>query len=132
MELGFVVIQKACLIKTCLTDYGSGARLINLIKRRRLIMDTQDNNSESIMTVDEDGDKIWRDEDDNYHREDGPAIEHAIGLKSWYIHGVRHREDGPAVVWSDGKEAWFIDGKLYPEDSLMVQLLKEKICRSQC
>ncbi len=33
-----------------------------------------------------------------YHREDGPAIEHSNGKREWYLHGIRHRETGPAVV----------------------------------
>ena len=37
-----------------------------------------------------------------YHREDGPAIEHTDGTKSWYINNKCHREDGPAIECTDG------------------------------
>jgi hypothetical protein len=42
-----------------------------------------------------DGTKQWW-LNGKYHREDGPAIEHANGDKEWYLNGKRHREDGPA------------------------------------
>jgi hypothetical protein len=47
--------------------------------------------------------------DDQYHREDGPAIETASGDKFWYINGKLHREDGPAVEYYSGTKAWYLD-----------------------
>ena len=44
-----------------------------------------------------------------YHREDGPAIEHHDGTKYWFFHGERHRLDGPAVMRSTGKTKWWIN-----------------------
>lgn len=45
------------------------------------------------------------------HREDGPAIIEASGLKHWYLNGECHREDGPAVEWPDGPKTWFLNGE---------------------
>jgi len=64
----------------------------------------------SKMTIDEDGDKIWKLLNGEYHREDGPAIEYHNGDKNWYLNGEKHREDGPAMEWSNGDKKWFISG----------------------
>jgi hypothetical protein len=85
----------------------------------------------SVLTTDKDGTKVWRNKNGDLHREDGPAIIWASGDKEWWLNGRRHREDGPAIEWANGKKTWYINGKFYPENSLMVQLLKEKICRNQ-
>jgi len=44
------------------------------------------------------------------HREDGPAIERADGVKEWYLNGKRHRLDGPAVEDVNGFHVWYING----------------------
>ena len=48
------------------------------------------------------------------HRENGPAIEWAIGYDdgyyAWYINGQCHREDGPAVERNTGCKEYWIDG----------------------
>ena len=62
------------------------------------------------------GNKYWYNEEREYHREDGPAIEYVNGNKYWYINGKRHREDGPAVKYEDGSKAWYLNGKLHRED----------------
>ncbi len=57
------------------------------------------------------GDKFWY-KDDQLHREDGPAIEFALGRsKWWYKYGKIHREDGPAVENFDGINIWYYHGK---------------------
>ena len=55
--------------------------------------------------------KFWYNSQNQFHRDDGPAIEWANGTKSWYINGNLHREDGPAIEWINGGEAWYINGK---------------------
>jgi hypothetical protein len=42
---------------------------------------------ESKCTINNNGDKIWRNEMGEFHREDGPAIEYANGNKEWYRDG---------------------------------------------
>lgn len=60
--------------------------------------------------------------DDQYHREDGPALEFADGTKIWYINGECHREDEPAVENADGsKHWWYLNGKRHREDGPAVE-----------
>ena len=47
------------------------------------------------------------------HREDGPAIEWANGVKAWYLHGKQHREDGPAYEGEDGYKEWWLNDNYY-------------------
>ena len=51
--------------------------------------------------TDSDG-TCYYNEQDQRHREDGPAIERPDGSKYWYVNGKRHREDGPAYEDADG------------------------------
>jgi len=61
------------------------------------------------------GDKSWF-QDNQLHREDGPAIEWADGSMRWYQNGILHRLDGPAVVWTNGPTYWYINGKHLTEE----------------
>ncbi len=66
-----------------------------------------------------DGTKYWFKEG-LFHREDGPAIEHANGTKQWFKEGRWHREDGPAIEspiritaeFSVLQKTWYLEGKL--------------------
>ena len=58
---------------------------------------------------------------DEYHREDGPAVEGFNGCKFWYINGKAHREDGPAVQGSNGCKQWYINGRCHREDGPAVE-----------
>ena len=51
---------------------------------------------------------------DELHREDGPAIVRPDGSEEWYRNGMRHRDDGPAIIHPDGKEEWYRNGKAIP------------------
>ena len=53
-----------------------------------------------------------------YHREDGPAIEWANGIKKWYLNGKLNREDGPAVEFPNCYKEWYLNGKRHMRDSL--------------
>jgi hypothetical protein len=57
-----------------------------------------------------------------YHREDGPAIEHANGSKYWRLNGKLHREDGPAIEYADGRKEWWKNDKLHREDGPAIEL----------
>jgi len=62
--------------------------------------------------VDKDGNKSWRNEKGELHREDGPAEELSNGSQFWWINGLRHREDGPAMEYvASGIKHWYINGK---------------------
>ncbi len=56
----------------------------------------------------------WWYHNDKLHREDGPAVECANG-KWWYSNGKCHREGGPAVEWANGDKEWFLNDKLLTE-----------------
>jgi len=47
------------------------------------------------------------------HRDDGPAVECASGLKCWYQNGKLRRYDGPVIECPDGsKDWWYQNGKI--------------------
>ena len=56
------------------------------------------------------GNKWWY-LNDQFHREDGPAIVYANGVKKWFLNDKRHREDGPAIEYADGKFRWYLNDK---------------------
>lgn len=68
------------------------------------------------VTVDKDCTTRWYNEDNELHREDGPAVEHSDRHKYWYLNGKRHREDGPAVEYTDGYKSWYINDKQLTEE----------------
>ncbi len=53
---------------------------------------------------------------DEWHREDGPALEYTDGHNAWFLNGKRHREDGPAIECANGSKAWWLNGKQLTED----------------
>ena len=62
--------------------------------------------------IDKYGTKRWLNSLGQFHREDGPAIEHDNGIKFWYKNGLHHREDGPAVQYAySGHIEWWIVGR---------------------
>ena len=65
----------------------------------------------SELKIDQYGNKFWRNEKGQAHREDGPAKEWNDGDKSWWINGLRHREDGPAIEYANGRKYWYYHGK---------------------
>jgi len=71
--------------------------------------------------IDEDGDKYWYNDHDEYHREDGPAVEYADGSKWWYINNELHREDGPAIEYINGSKWWYINGNRHREDGPAIE-----------
>ena len=105
---------------------------------------------ESKLTIDEDGNKIWKlpsgdfhKEDgpaieyiggdkhlflnDKIHRENGPAVEYINGYKAWYINGQYHREDGPAVEYASGAKRWCLNGKQYTENEYKYEMRSRKL-----
>ncbi len=68
------------------------------------------------------GDIRYFNELNNFHREDGPAVEFISGSKVWYINGLCHRADGPAVVWHTGyRSYWLMDKEFSYEDWLAIK-----------
>jgi len=58
--------------------------------------------------TDEYDNKFWYDENGNYHREDGPAIEESNGEFTWFWHGKNHRDNGKDVSDND---YWYFNNK---------------------
>ena len=69
-----------------------------------------------ILTIDENGDKYWRNKEGELHRIDGPAAEYSDGRKEWHKNGKLHRIDGPAIECSDGRKEWYQMGKRHRID----------------
>lgn len=67
--------------------------------------------TEVYMKTDKYGHRFWYNQDDQLHREDGPAIEYANGTKEWWLNGQLHREDGPACEYADGTKEWWLNGQ---------------------
>ena len=64
----------------------------------------------------------WKNEKNELHREDGPAIEYANGDRYYYINDKLHREDGPAVDYSNGYyKAYYINGNRHNENGPAVE-----------
>lgn len=69
-----------------------------------------------------DGTIVYRDENGELHREDGPAVIGVGGHEAWMRHGYRHREDGPAIVDPrEGYREWWVDGELHREDGPAIE-----------
>ena len=68
-------------------------------------------------TIDQYGNKEWRNEYGLLHRdEDLPAIEFANGTKEWYQNGHLHRLTGPAVTLANGHKEWWVEDRSYTEE----------------
>jgi hypothetical protein len=63
---------------------------------------------DSTKSINQYGDKIWKNEIGEYHRLDGPAIIRKNGSQYWYINDKSHRLDGPAYIGADGTQEWWI------------------------
>ena len=75
------------------------------------------NNKDEPTEIDLYGNKYWKNDKGEYHREDGPAIERVEGMKVWYVNGRHHRLDGPARIFPGGNVIeWFINGFFYRLD----------------
>lgn len=80
------------------------------------------------VTVDNEGTKRWYNEQDQFHREDGPACEWADGTKWWYLNDKLHREDGPAIERADGTKSWCLNGKQLTEAQFNTRTKKQPTC----
>ncbi len=64
--------------------------------------------------------------DGDFHRLDGPAVEYKNGTKYWYQNGYLHRLDGPAIATADGIKSWYINGEKYSEQEWFEALTLEQ------
>jgi len=72
--------------------------------------------NQSICETDRFRNKRWL-YNDQYHREDGPALEYNNGDKCWYLYGKLHRLDGPAIDWAYIAKEWHYHGEWIDCDS---------------
>ena len=79
-----------------------------------------------ILTIDENGDKYWRNKEGELHRIDGPAIEYGDGTKEWHKNGKLHRIDGPAVEYSNGIKHWYQNGVLHRTKEAFFEALNDE------
>jgi len=63
-----------------------------------------------ICEISSTGNKWWY-LNNQYHREDGPAVEYSDGSTLWYHYGQLHRLDGPAEDYANGNKYWWYQGK---------------------
>jgi len=61
------------------------------------------------------GNKIYRDENEDYHNTTGPALITTIS-ESWYKHGKLHNVHGPAVEKTNGHKEYWIEGERVTEE----------------
>ena len=81
------------------------------------------NNSGKQPYVTSRGSKHWYNNDGQYHRLDGPAIEWSDGSKSWCVNGKLHRLDGPAFEHVNGTKEWWVNGKRHRLDGPAIEAL---------
>ena len=65
----------------------------------------------------------WYNDKEQYHRENGPAVEWSSGTKWWYLNGQRHRENGPAVECSNGTKYWYLNEQRHREDGPAIEYI---------
>ncbi len=54
----------------------------------------------------------FRNENNQLHNEDGPALILSSGSKFWFINNKRHRIDGPAVEYYNGAKSYYYQDEL--------------------
>jgi hypothetical protein len=63
----------------------------------------------------------WRNEKNELHRLDGPAVVWSNDNKEWWLNGKRHRLGGPAIEWINGHKEWWIEGRFHRLDGPAVK-----------
>ena len=64
------------------------------------------------------GDAYWLNDDGEFHRENGPAIEMADGTTIWMLRNKLHREDGPALIMPTKRISyWYVNNEQYKTET---------------
>jgi len=74
-----------------------------------------------------DGGRLWINDKDILHREDGPAVMDLDKYRAWYVNGELHRDDGPAQMFADGTNFWWMNGKEIDPIPNIICLLRRKL-----
>lgn len=70
---------------------------------------------------------LWRNSDNEIHRDDAPAIEYHNGRKKWYQRGALHREDGPAIECANGSFKYYLFDKYYSKEDWIIKTNQLKL-----
>jgi len=87
------------------------------------------NDDDELMSI------MYIDDNNRYHREDGPAyrklsFDGELDIDMYYIHGALHNEFGPAVVYyNQGVKMYYINGCCLTEREFLVKSRKIKLSR---
>ena len=81
----------------------------------------------SRMTTETDGSKVWKNEQGQLDRADGPAVIHPDGQREWYKNGRRHRINGPAIEYPYDLRIWYREGELHRDNGPAVDGANLKI-----
>ena len=65
------------------------------------------------LNIDKFGTITYYNDNENLHREDGPAIIWDNGDKEWYVNGKCHRIDGPAIIFNNNSHEWLVNDIQY-------------------
>lgn len=60
-------------------------------------------------------DIVYTDDNDELHRDDGPAFIYSDGELQWWHHGQLHCRTGPAVITRTGIKEFWVYGKQVSE-----------------
>ena len=71
-------------------------------------------------------DKFWETEEEQSHREDGPAYESSNGIRTWFKNGMCHRDDGPAIIHKDGSYSYYLNDQRYSKEEYWEEIEKIK------
>lgn len=78
------------------------------------------------MIKDFSGNISYKNDNGQFHRDDGPALILISGHKSWYQNGKLHREDGPAVI-CDNAEMFYLNHVCLEKETWKKQILIKKL-----
>lgn len=58
------------------------------------------------------GNKHYLNDDNEYHRLDGPSSIFKSGATWWFINGVQTNRENPSDIYRDGSVAWYVENKI--------------------
>lgn len=102
------------------------SNLLNFAAGKNSSVEFIHSDKHSIYVVRDSSYEIWF-QDNEIHREDGPAIIYKNGSVAYCKNGKFHREDGPAVINAHGFVQYWKDGKLSNEDGPAVVYMNGEV-----
>jgi len=59
--------------------------------------------------------KQFRNDKNQLHNLDGPALVLENGRQSWFVDGFRHNPNGPAIIAADGRKIYYLFGRRFDD-----------------